>query len=104
MGWALPGGFVDYGESVEEAAAREVWEETGLSLSDLKQFHVYSRPDRDPRQHNISIVFTANGSGVLRAGDDARGGEFFPLVSPPSPLRFDHAEIFDDYREETGQA
>lgn len=97
LGWALPGGFVDYGESLEEAVVREALEETGLELSDLKQFRAYSRPDRDPRQHNISMVFTATGSGALRAGDDAGGIRLFPLDALPAVLCFDHAEILADY-------
>ena len=62
-GWALPGGFVDYGESLEEAAAREAKEETNLDLVDLRQFHTYSAPGRDPRFHTITTVFIAEGQG-----------------------------------------
>jgi 8-oxo-dGTP diphosphatase len=97
-GWALPGGFVDYGESLEEAAIREAGEETGLELKDLRQFGAYSDPDRDPRQHNISFVFTAEGKGELRGGDDAARAELFSMEELPSPLCFDHAKILDDYR------
>jgi len=97
-GWALPGGFVDYGESLEQAARREAGEETGLSLLDLKQFHAYSDPQRDPRQHTLSIVFTATGTGVLESGDDAAEAEVFPLNDLPSPLCFDHAQILADFR------
>jgi 8-oxo-dGTP diphosphatase len=97
-GWALPGGFVDYGESLEAAAAREAHEETGLYLVDLRQFGAYSDPGRDPRQHNISIVFTADGVGDLRAGDDAARAVLFPLDALPAPLCFDHGRILDDYR------
>lgn len=97
-GWALPGGFVDYGETLETAAAREAREETGLELLDLRQFHAYSDPARDPRQHNISMVFTARGLGTLRPGDDAKNARWFALEALPSPLCFDHAQILDDYR------
>jgi ADP-ribose pyrophosphatase YjhB (NUDIX family) len=97
-GWALPGGFVDYGESLEAAAVREAKEETGLELEDLRQFGAYSDPARDPRQHNLSVVFTAEGSGDLLGGDDAAHAELFPLDALPSPLCFDHGQILDDYR------
>jgi ADP-ribose pyrophosphatase YjhB (NUDIX family) len=97
-GWALPGGFVDYGESLEQAAVREAAEETGLELAELRQFRAYSAPDRDPRQHNISFVFIAEGRGQLHAGDDAAGAALFPLDALPSPLCFDHGEILEDYR------
>lgn len=97
-GWALPGGFVDYGESLEEAARREALEETGLALRDLRQFGAYSDPGRDPRQHNISVVFTAEGIGNPQGGDDAAQAKLFALDALPAPLCFDHQRILDDYR------
>jgi 8-oxo-dGTP diphosphatase len=98
-GWALPGGFVDYGESLEQAARREAKEETGLTLSHLCQFRAYSEPDRDPRQHNISLVFVADGEGTLRGGDDAARARLFSLDGLPAKLCFDHAKILQDYRD-----
>ncbi len=98
LGWALPGGFVDYGESLESAARREALEETGLTLKNLQQFRAYSDPQRDPRHHTISMVFEADGSGQLQAGDDASGARLFPLDSLPAPLCFDHSLILADYR------
>ncbi|MHB1398614.1 MAG: NUDIX domain-containing protein [Trichloromonadaceae bacterium] len=98
MGWALPGGFVDYGESLETAAIREAVEETALSLKNLRQFRAYSDPGRDPRQHNISFVFTASAEGNLAGGDDAARAAWFPLDALPSPLCFDHGQILEDFR------
>ncbi len=95
--WALPGGFVDYGETLEEAAAREAQEETGLMVEGLDQFHTYSDPHRDPRRHTISTVFTARGEGKPRPGDDAEKAEIFDEKNLPLPLAFDHEEILKDY-------
>ena len=97
LGWALPGGFVDYGESLEQAAVREAKEETGLTLTELAQFRAYSDPHRDPRQHNISIVFTATGDGLLCGGDDAAQARLFDLTELPENLCFDHRQIIQDY-------
>ncbi|NPV13442.1 NUDIX hydrolase [candidate division WOR-3 bacterium] len=97
-GWALPGGFVNYGETVEEAVQREVKEETGLSLSGLRQFRVYSAPDRDPRGHCVSVVFVARGRGKLKAGDDARSYKLVALdKATKENLVFDHQQIITDY-------
>lgn len=96
-GWALPGGFVNYGETVEDTARREVKEETGLNLKGLRQFRVYSAPDRDPRGHTVSVVFTARAEGEMRPGSDAKGVEVFPLDELPE-LAFDHRKILADYR------
>lgn len=95
-GWALPGGFVDYGESYEKAALREAFEETGLEVKDLRQFHTYSDPDRDARQHTASTVFIGKAEGNPLAGDDAGRAELFSEESLPT-LVFDHARILADY-------
>ncbi|MCK9274052.1 MAG: NUDIX hydrolase [Syntrophales bacterium] len=99
VGWAIPGGFVDYGESLEEAAVREAREETSLNIQLLRQLHTYSRPDRDPRQHTISTVFVAKAYGSPRAADDAAGIGLFTRDTLPEPIMFDHREILMDYFE-----
>jgi len=96
-GWAIPGGFVDYGESVETAARREAAEETGLQVELIEQFQVYSDPDRDARQHTISIVFLATAKGEPHAGDDAKALGIFELWNLPANLCFDHDRILRDY-------
>ncbi len=96
-GWAMPGGFVDYGESLEDAAAREAKEETGLDVAGLEQFHTYSAPGRDPRHHTISTVFTGKGRGELKADDDAEEAEIFTENNLPPDFAFDHGEIVKEY-------
>ena len=97
FGWALPGGFVDYGESLEDAATREAREETSLEVFNLKQFRAYSDPDRDPRHHTVTVVFTAKGQGEPKAGDDARNVSVFNMGHLPQNMAFDHGKILDDY-------
>ena len=98
-GFALPGGFVDDGEQVEHAAVREMREETGLDVELLGVMGVYSRPDRDPRRHTMSVVFVGRprDAAALQAGDDAARAAFHPLDRLPQPLCFDHARILADF-------
>ena len=96
-GWALPGGFVDYGESLEHAAIREALEETSLRIDELEMLNVYSDPGRDPRFHTITTVFVARGEGVLKADDDAVKAVVVNPESLPDPVVFDHAKIIEDY-------
>lgn len=96
-GWALPGGFVDYGETVAAAAVREAKEETGLDVELTELFHVYSDPSRDHRLHTMSTVFLARAAGEPVGADDAARAAVFPLDALPSPLVFDHALILADY-------
>lgn len=103
-GFALPGGFVDNGETLEHAAAREAKEETNLELTGLKQFHTYSDPRRDPRFQTISTAFTAKGKGVLRSGDDAKGAQVIPMDKILDyKFAFDHKEIIRDYLRSRGK-
>jgi len=97
FGWAIPGGFIDYGESAEDAALREIREETGVELDDLRQFRCYSDPARDPRFHTLTVVFTATGRSEPVAGDDAAEVGLFESGNLPSPLAFDHEQILSDY-------
>jgi len=96
-GWALPGGFVDYGEAIECAAIREAKEEISLDVSLTEQFYTYSDPHRDPRHHTVSTVFIATAEGVPEAADDAKTVRTFHENNLPAPLAFDHARILRDY-------
>lgn len=96
LGWALPGGFVDYRESFEDAAVREAQEETGLDVTLIRQFHTYSHPDRDQRQHTASTVFIARADGIPVGADDAKQAQIFTQKRLPA-LVFDHSLILHDY-------
>jgi 8-oxo-dGTP diphosphatase len=93
--YALPGGFVEVGESTEDAVRREAKEETGLEIEILGLVGVYSDPDRDPRGHVVSVSYLAEGRGKPRAGSDARSVMSFPPDRLP-PLAFDHDKIIRD--------
>lgn len=96
-GWALPGGFVDWGESLEEAAVREAQEETGLEVTLERQMHSYSDPARDPRHHTITTVFVASAVGTPCGGDDAAEARIFPVDALPEKMAFDHDVILKDW-------
>ncbi len=96
-GWALPGGFVDYGESLESAAVREAKEEIGLDVKLIRQFHSYSDPKRDPRHHTITTVFLAKAKGKAVPGDDAKEIGIFTRKKLPEQIAFDHRNIIKDY-------
>ncbi len=97
FGWAIPGGFVDYGESLEQAAVREAKEETALDVCLKYQMQTYSDPGRDPRKHTISTVFVATAKGKPTAQDDAKKIGIFTKEEITFPLAFDHRKILDDY-------
>jgi len=96
-GWAIPGGFVDYGESLEEAALREAKEETNLDVKLIRQFHTYSEPKRDPRHHSISTAYIAKAKGIPKAKDDAIEIGIFDDSNLPDEIAFDHRLILKDY-------
>ena len=96
-GWALPGGFVDYGESLETAAVREAQEETSLDVVLTEQFYTYSDPSRDARHHTVSTVFIATANGTPRGADDAKEARVFRENELPTPIVFDHARILREY-------
>lgn len=97
-GWALPGGFIEAGESAAAAARRELLEETGLEVELTDLFHVYANPARDPRGPTLSAVFIGRASGAPAGADDAAEARVFPLDALPAPLAFDHGLILADYR------
>jgi 8-oxo-dGTP diphosphatase len=96
-GWAIPGGFVEIGESVEEAAGREAREETSLDVVLSELFYVYSKPGRDPRFQTVSVVFIGTGAGELKGRDDARRAEVFLPENLPAQIAFDHRKILEEY-------
>jgi 8-oxo-dGTP diphosphatase len=98
LGYALPGGFVEVGETVEKAVLREVKEETGLDAQIVKLLGVYSEPNRDPRFHVVSVVFVLDAFGEPKGGDDAKKALVFPIEDLPfDKIVFDHAKILKDY-------
>jgi 8-oxo-dGTP diphosphatase len=97
FGWAIPGGFMDVGEPLEQAAVREALEETSLRVELRDLLYVYGKPTRDRRGHTVSLVYLGEGTGTLRAADDAKSAAIFHQDDLPAPLAFDHREIIADY-------
>ena len=104
-GWAVPGGFVDVGETVETAAVREAKEEVCLDVKLIALLGLYSNPERDPRNHTVTAVYVAQAHGMPVAADDAKHCAVFTFINLPDLLAFDHAMVLEDYRryKETGQ-
>lgn len=96
-GWAIPGGFVEYGESMAAAAVREAQEETMLNVTLIRQMHTYSEPSRDPRGHTVSGVYVAHATGTPQGADDAREAQIFSRENLPPDIVFDHRHILEDY-------
>jgi len=104
-GWAIPGGFVDIGEMIEQTAIREAQEEVSLNVRLIALLGIYSDPSRDTRGHTVTAVYVAEASGTPKAADDAKNCRLFSLNDLPNPLAFDHAQVLADYKKyrETGQ-